>query len=48
MVGDFNAVRKKDDRIGRNISSSVVLTTEMVEFNSFIDNIRLQDIPLIS
>jgi hypothetical protein len=47
IVGDFNAVRCREERrgIGPIISSS--LTVEMREFNIFIDNINVEDVPVM-
>lgn len=44
---DFNAVRKMGEIKGRNNANSGGSLNEMLEFNVFIDNMRLQDIPLI-
>lgn len=48
VVGDFNAIRKKRERKGRNNANVDEFTNESVEFNNFIDNMRLQNILLIS
>jgi hypothetical protein len=47
IVGDFNAVRCREERrgIGPIISSS--LTVEMREFNIFINNINVEDVPVM-
>lgn len=47
VAGDFNAVRKKEERKSRSNSNCPTLTSEMVEFNNFIEDIRLQDILMI-
>lgn len=42
VVGDFNAVKRKEERKGKNNINSI----EIQEFKNFIDNMILQDIPL--
>ena len=45
MLGDFNAVRKQDERIGCQPLGSY--KKDMKEFNEFIENMELFDIPMI-
>lgn len=47
VVGDFNAIRKKEERKERNNLNSATPINEIVEFNDFIDKMGIQDIPLI-
>lgn len=47
VAGDFNAVRKNEKRKGRNNLNGVVSTRELMEFNNFINMMKLQDIPII-
>lgn len=45
MLGDFNAIRKMDERRGR--LKIEVGGTEMNEFNNFIQNMEPEDAPLV-
>jgi hypothetical protein len=47
VVGDFNSVRDGDERRGTGSLENVGPSTEMVAFNSFLDNLELVDMPLI-
>lgn len=47
VTGDFNAVRKKKERMGRNSTNGSASNIEIAEFNNFIDAMRLQDLPMI-
>ncbi|GAU43110.1 hypothetical protein TSUD_373050 [Trifolium subterraneum] len=46
MVGDFNAVCSVDERVGVN-SGDPMITSEMVEFRNFIEELELMDLPLL-
>lgn len=44
LAGDFNSVRNSDERKG---VSSQQVTREMKEFDDFIENMGLNDLPLV-
>jgi len=45
MLGDFNSVRKPDER--RGISTNATSRREILEFNKFIDKTNFNDIPTV-
>lgn len=45
ILGDFNAVRKMEER--RGSLNMKIGGVEMIEINSFIQNMELEDIPLV-
>jgi hypothetical protein len=47
MLGDFNSVRDSSERRGVGHNASGGLSPEMVDFNSFLANLELEDLPLI-
>jgi len=46
ILGDFNAVRKSNERRGLNYKGSTA-TREVEEFNNFIESVELLNVPLI-
>ena len=47
ILGDFNSIRNERERRGINSSNGNGYKKELQEFNSFIDNMELVDIPCI-
>jgi hypothetical protein len=47
VVGDFNAVRRRDERRGVGIVNSSLLTSEMREFDNFINTMNVKDMPSV-
>jgi hypothetical protein len=47
VVGDFNAVCRMEERMGVNSVDSSNVSSEVMEFNNFVDNIELVDLPLL-
>ncbi|PNX57068.1 cysteine-rich receptor-like protein kinase, partial [Trifolium pratense] len=46
VVGDFNAIRRMEERIGVNTMVGGTMPTEVIEFQHFIDELELVDLPL--
>jgi hypothetical protein len=46
-VGDFNVVLHRDERRGVNINPSLSSSTEIVEFQSFVNSMDLEDVPVL-
>ncbi|KAK2403455.1 hypothetical protein QL285_052889 [Trifolium repens] len=44
VLGDFNAVRRREDRRGTSLSTPLSSLVEMREFDAFIDNPELEDL----
>jgi hypothetical protein len=47
VLGDFNSVKDPSERRGSSLLSSGGRGTEMREFNEFLDDVELIDLPLI-
>jgi hypothetical protein len=47
VVGDFNAVLHSDERRGINSQSSFDVSLETIEFNNFVSNMELMDLPVL-
>ncbi|CAJ2642584.1 unnamed protein product [Trifolium pratense] len=46
VVGDFNAIRRMEERIGVNTMVGGTMPTKVIEFQHFIDELELVDLPL--
>jgi endonuclease/exonuclease/phosphatase family metal-dependent hydrolase len=47
VVGDFNAVSSMEERVGVNTVEGRTVSTEVMEFHSFLENLVLVDLPLL-
>jgi exonuclease III len=47
VVGDFNAVSSLEERVGVNVMEARVVTTEIIEFRKFVEELELLDLPIL-
>jgi exonuclease III len=47
VVGDFNAVCKMEERVGVNLGENRNVSTEVIEFHKFLEDLELVDLPLL-
>ncbi|MCH80359.1 endonuclease/exonuclease/phosphatase family protein, partial [Trifolium medium] len=47
VIGDFNAVLQRDERRGINSQSPMDVSVESIEFNNFVNNMELLDLPVL-
>ncbi|MCH84952.1 LINE-1 reverse transcriptase like, partial [Trifolium medium] len=47
VIGDFNAVLHRDERRGINFQSPMDVSLESIEFNNFVSNMELLDLPVL-
>ncbi|MCH80895.1 LINE-1 reverse transcriptase like, partial [Trifolium medium] len=47
IVGDFNAVCKAEERVGVNSVDGATTTSEIMEFQNFMEDLELVDLPLL-
>lgn len=47
VLGDFNVVRRRDERRGVNAEASLVQTLEMFLFNAFLGDMELEDLNVL-
>ncbi|KAK2383075.1 hypothetical protein QL285_070564 [Trifolium repens] len=47
VVGDFNAVSSLEERVGVNVMEARVVTTEIIEFWKFVEDLELLDLPIL-
>jgi hypothetical protein len=47
VVGDFNAVRSVEERVGVNIADPRGVSTEIIEFRNFVEELELVDLPIL-
>jgi hypothetical protein len=47
VVGDFNVVCSMEERVGCNLSIGRSSTSEVVEFQNFVEELELVDLPLL-
>jgi hypothetical protein len=45
VIGDFNAILHREERRGLNEVGSISFSSEMVEFQTFVDDMELDDLP---
>jgi exonuclease III len=47
VVGDFNAVSSLEERVGVNVMEARAVTTEIIEFRKFVEDLELLDLPIL-
>jgi exonuclease III len=47
VVGDFNVVVSVEERVGTNVSEVRVMSTEVLEFRKFVEELEVVDLPIV-
>ncbi|KAK2452148.1 DNA-(apurinic or apyrimidinic site) endonuclease [Trifolium repens] len=47
VVGDFNAVVSMEERVGINVNDGSGMSTEVLEFRKFVEELEVVDLPII-